>query len=175
MCAPSSRIRPATFFKGLPPNGPNIVANACHVVCNTKHLRDHHIAARFYSQLTKRKTTQHPKLCGHKKEEGKTLSLFPGAWQFGGEMCPDCFSRGRIVGGSGLDQRWDAFFLCTPLPKDDRLHLLLFLQIVRIPKVATVHSITFFSDRLTLLSHNLRLECTQRNSKGEKKNIYAIL
>ncbi|GIY99592.1 hypothetical protein CEXT_333711 [Caerostris extrusa] len=59
-------------------------------------------------------------------------------WQF---PCAQIASvAGRIVGERDLDQKWVMpFLLRTPLLHDGRLSLLLFLQIFRIPKVATAH------------------------------------
>ncbi|GIY99594.1 hypothetical protein CEXT_333721 [Caerostris extrusa] len=94
------------------------------------------MASSFHSRLTKpRRTSPNiPNYVGIKRGSfsGCRKHCSPGHGHSGGEMCPDCFSRqGRIVGGNGLDQRWNApFFLCTPSPQDDRLPLFIISLII---------------------------------------------
>ncbi|GIY12776.1 hypothetical protein CDAR_78711 [Caerostris darwini] len=135
--------------------------------CATEHLRDPTIAAPFHLQLTK--LTPKSMWAENRRGEGPfsvdAASAVPRGTAIPEERCARIASvAGRIVGGSDLDQRREipSFCSCRLSPKTIVCSSLLFLQIVRIPKVIqTAHSMTLFSYSVALLSHNMRLEYSQ--------------
>ncbi|GIY39804.1 hypothetical protein CDAR_601141 [Caerostris darwini] len=138
------------FSKACRKTDPNTVANARHVVCN----RTLYVTALW--QLVSIRDSQSENLptpqtmWAEKRRGGGTLSvdaavaLFPGVRRFRRRDVPGLLQwQGRIVVERGLDQTQDVPSFCARLsPKTIVCRFLLFLRIVRIPKV--YHSVKFF-------------------------------
>ncbi|GIY12775.1 hypothetical protein CDAR_78701 [Caerostris darwini] len=110
-------------------------------VATENTLRDLTIAARFHSRLTKPRRKPQLTLQTMWAEKRAfsvdAASTVPRGTLIPEERCARIASvGGRIVGGSGLDQRRDPDFLFRPpSPRRSSAFFLLFLQIFRIPKV----------------------------------------
>ncbi|GIY46363.1 hypothetical protein CEXT_704071 [Caerostris extrusa] len=113
--------RPATFYKGLPPTLLQMPVMSC---ATENILRDRTMAARLHSRITKASANTSANTLnyvGRKKEGGSSIhwmpqALFPRARRLRRRDVTGLLQwPGRIVAGSGLDQRGDVPSFCACL------------------------------------------------------------